>query len=1119
VNYLLSRFERLATRHPGWILIGSLVLTAVSLWAITGLTFSGDMTRFLPSQSPEVQRLNTALEQFEFADELYVFLEKEDAATSDQALTDFADRLGETLSSSDFFETVRWRLPDHAESYVRDVMMPNLPVFLGEEGFAEFLARLSPAAIESRVKRNMARLRRGAPQAEAKLIELDPLRLGFLLREVLESQKGSMDIDVASGYLMSGDHIGLLVIAQGADKAQNTDFSVQLMEKVHRLEQTVREAHPELENIRVSFAGGYAVAAEGQGTVRRDLTVTSTFSTIGVLALFFLVFRRIRAMHFVAIPLLLGLIWTLGFAAIAIGQLNIVSVVFAAMIAGLTIDFPIHLYSRYGHELRQGHAAETALRRTLAGTGPGVVTAAATTFVALSAVLFTRPPAFQELGLISGMGIVLCLLAMLTVLPALIVRFDRTPTPARMPLDLIAGSMTGLRIVTERFRVAILVLSAIAAFAAGWIMLSSGDGLQFESNLERLRILDEQTMPVQNRIVERFKGTFDPLLLVSTEQAESEAIERAWSNYRSLTSHLGGTLANIHGPFPYIVPGSVQEDRLSRLGELDLDEAAFAFESAARTAGFVWTDGYARYADWIRGFADLNIQSYARLDHPFISELRGRYFAGDNHTHVLQIAHPAMRLWERADRDRVLTELNAGLQENDAITGFTTILSHLEDTIKEDILRCTLGASGLIFFLVWMHFRNVRDWILALLPVLLGVLWTAAWMKAADIHLNHVNVMLFLLVIGIGVDNGIHIVHRSRERDASPEALFQVTGRAVFLTTVTTMLGFGALFFARHQLIHSLGEVILLALGIVLFASLVVLPAACLVFRAGSSPPEPVWCVLFNGLSATLPRAIVVRIARACTRCALPFLQSLRTTISDDLVRAGVPQTEAATRANGVILNYATYLVDYFYLARCRPETEERLFDPIPDGLLEPGQYIVVTPHVGNWELGILLLHRLNIPLTVGTAAAAGDPLERTRKRIRTATGTDTVHLDSELGLMGMLEPIRAGRSVALLFERPLPGAAISTEFLGRTAFLPLGPAGLARAADVPIVVIAIPLASTGRYTVDVEAIIHPNAEHASGDDRERMTLECARAVESLIRRYPDQWYNFGAGDTFVATP
>jgi hypothetical protein len=144
---------------------------------------------------------------------------------------------------------------------------------------------------------------------------------------------------------------------------------------------------------------------------------------------------------------------------------------------------------------------------------------------------------------------------------------------------------------------------------------------------------------------------------------------------------------------------------------------------------------------------------------------------------------------------------------------------------------------GIVLLLV----RRLKPTLLALLPMLLGGIWTLACMALLGLDFNMANLIILPLFLGIAVDNGIHMVHRMLEDTrAATSPLAHSTGKAIVLTSLTTMVGFGSLMVAHHNGIFSLGLLSTLAVGCSLIAAIVALPLVLHLFPGSViSPPAP----------------------------------------------------------------------------------------------------------------------------------------------------------------------------------------------------------------------------------------------------------------------------------------
>ena len=150
-----------------------------------------------------------------------------------------------------------------------------------------------------------------------------------------------------------------------------------------------------------------------------------------------------------------------------------------------------------------------------------------------------------------------------------------------------------------------------------------------------------------------------------------------------------------------------------------------------------------------------------------------------------------------------------------------------------------VAAVGIVLLLLLL-WRNIRDAALAAFPLALAALFTAAATVWFGVPLNFANVIVIHLLLGIGVDSSIHLVHRLRSSEVPSGNLLRTsTARAVLLSALTTAASFGTLALSTHPGLASLGRLLTLGLGTVLLANLVVLPAIAAVWGTRALQPVP----------------------------------------------------------------------------------------------------------------------------------------------------------------------------------------------------------------------------------------------------------------------------------------
>ncbi|MCH7623363.1 MAG: MMPL family transporter, partial [Nitrospinae bacterium] len=184
---------------------------------------------------------------------------------------------------------------------------------------------------------------------------------------------------------------------------------------------------------------------------------------------------------------------------------------------------------------------------------------------------------------------------------------------------------------------------------------------------------------------------------------------------------------------------------------------------------------------------------------------------------------PSVDFWDIDEREKFLTQLR---EVDPNVVGNAVHMFESSRLMKEGYVNGGIYAMAAIVIFVYLTFKKFKTTLFIFLPVVVGSLWTIGIMDLVGVRFNLANLVILPLILGIGVVNGIHIIHRYREEpDKSIPVLSKSTGQAVILSSLTTMIGFGSMMVADHQGIFSLGLVLTIGVGSCLVASITILPA------------------------------------------------------------------------------------------------------------------------------------------------------------------------------------------------------------------------------------------------------------------------------------------------------
>ena len=669
---------------------------------------------------------------------------------------------------------------------------------------------------------------------------------------------------------------------------------------VDRMRKLVAETRTEVPGLNVGLTGEPVLERDEMLQSQKDTTVASIVSLILCAIIFIYGYQETGRPVKATICLVVGLAYTLAFATLVIGHLNILTITFVPILIGLAIDFGVHLVTRYEEELRHGQNELQALTKAMVFTGQGIFTGAFTTAGAFLAMGLTNFKGIQEMGIICGGGLLICLVPMLTLLPALLLRGRQNV------LDHKLADQVDRRERIENLWLSRPVVVTLVTVGLCALSLSQFHKIFFDYNLLNMQSAGLPSVEFEEKLIyattNKVSGAdtnssgksvlFAAVVTDSLDQAvecekrirklstvadvdsiakflvenQTEKLRLIGEIKKSLSSldfapadahpvdisELSQSLWSLNG-YVGLAREAAQEEEATvaqKLGSLHdaierLRVEMFSGKPTERAARAGQLTAYQRalFEDFRDTFEALrNQDNRERLrveDLP--PALRDR-FVGVSGKHLLQV-YPRKNVWQRENQEAFIRELRQALDPHDTnspmITGTPVQLLEYTSLLKRSYEEAAGYSLIAIILLVLVHFRSVGSVILALLPVAVGSIWLGGIMGYFNIPLNPANIMTLPLVIGIGVTNGIHILNRFAE-ERTPSILAKSTGKAVLVSGLTTIAGFGSLALAKHRGIESLGYVMATGTATCMIAGLTFLPALLnLLLRRGQTTKQP----------------------------------------------------------------------------------------------------------------------------------------------------------------------------------------------------------------------------------------------------------------------------------------
>ena len=820
---LLLRLARMIDARPGKIAAVFLLAAAVSGAVVSRIPVRTNLLDVLPEGNPTIRAFRGFLEDFGMMDSLVRVVSSRER--SPDRLIQAVETIGEELAASPRIASVDYNLVRSGGRYVGE----HFPAYLDAGGVDRLSERLSPEGIRRQIRRNREVLLSPlSSPIDAERISGDPLNLREIVRESLLRRTVPKGIDLSTGYYMDANRTVALLMVRPRGSSRDTAFVAGLYREVAGIAAKVSGGSGTDAGIEVGLAGEYASAAEATGVIWRDMVLSFVSSFVLVLLLVYLAFRPpLAVLGVFVLTLFAALSWTLLFAYLLYGGLNIVTSIVAAMLIGLYVDYMILAYNRFDGELRGGKPPLQALEATFTDTGKALLSSAATTTVAFFSVVVTSFRGLHELGVVAGFGILFCLLSSFLVMGSLLSWLAKT-SPERIKAGRPGGLPTGwAERLTEGRSGSVLAVFSILLFLA----ILGAARTRFDAGIEAIGPVDSKVEKVQRVIGEKFGRKGEPLFLVARAEggrglaADFDALDLQGERWRR-----AGMVESFSSPSMLVPPPRFQVESRRLLsgaglpGRYDGAGLEKAIRREMEAQGMVPGGDLAAYASWIvhalaaDRVVDLN--GFARSGDP-----RAAYFFNASRNAIAAHLAPPGGRWTQGALTAMKEDVRA-LGPDFALTGPPLIFEEIRSSIVRENTLAAFLAFAANWIIVGIHFRRLRDAALVMLPVTAGSLLTVGAMGAIGIPFNFFNVAGIALVFGFGVDYGIYYMQSRRESPAGGAAeVLHRTGGSIALCAATTLASCGSLILSHYRGLASIGAVLCLGGVFCLLSTLLLLPS------------------------------------------------------------------------------------------------------------------------------------------------------------------------------------------------------------------------------------------------------------------------------------------------------
>ncbi len=784
---IFRHFYTFFSRRRLMLFIVAAVIIALSIVSIRNIKISEDIKSMLPDNQRDFTADFELLQHTPFMHKIIINLK--DKSNGDiKDLTEVADRLAAAMTPPLFTKVVTGpSINQDMDLY--NWMIKALPNLATDEDLEIIKSGLTTGHIRDQLTDYYNSLFSPEGWFTKNFITTDPLDLKTVGLKKLAFLNIIPNVRLQDNHFIDNDGNNVLLIAETDVDITDAGSAEKMLDQLN-----VRAGDILPQNIEISVLSAQNYTVANAETIKKDLFVVLTISSLSIVILFIFFLRSWRAF----------LVLLISFSSFSIALVSVsliyktvsaITIGFGSVLLGLSDDLSLHVY--FALRPRKAKDKNHDPSAIMAEVSRPVLFGGVITLCAFSLLLFSDLPGQRQLGTFSIIGVVASLAMSLILLPHM--------------MQASSGGKDAPGIILKKRK--IVHPSMVIGI---WILLLTGCAWQgrhisFNGDLNALNFIPRELHDVELMVKETWGDFRSSAMIFSEGQDVESALEINDTLFRRLSENIkDGEIISIAPILPSIKTQQANQKGWNDFWSRKEDQVRQILEEEGKALGF---SGNA----FDPFFSNLKISPAPILPEDLkvlgIKEvLDSMIISSEGKVSVLTLVPDTAEIKTLMERDK---DRLPGVR----FVSQTHFSEMIRNAISHDFIRFIIGAFFIIILLLVLLFRNIKKVLLSLIPVATGMIFMLGVMSWLEIPFNIFNIISTILIIGLGVDYGIFMVCKSSEEYEHD------TDTAVLLSGLTTVTGFGALIFARHPALHSIGITVLLGIGAAIPSAMFVIPA------------------------------------------------------------------------------------------------------------------------------------------------------------------------------------------------------------------------------------------------------------------------------------------------------
>ena len=774
--------------------------------------FEENITQFFPN-TKDSQNTIKVFDNLKIKDKIIIMLSSADTChrVEPDSLIEAAGRLQQTLTEKAEGTLIKGIFAQVDQSLIggtTDFVYEHLPLFLTDTDYQRFDSLLTEKGIQAIMQKNYTNLLSPAGIALRSYILRDPLGLGSEALKHLQDFQLEANYEIYDEHIFSKDGSTLLMFITPVFSTGSTGKNDEL---IKILEEELQHVQGESPTIRAEYFGGPSVGVYNARQIKKDTILTSSLALLIIIVFISLVFKRKRSIPLIITPVLFGGLFALFLIFFIKGSISAIAVGAGSAVMGIALSYSIHMLAHQNHV--------STVQQLIKEIAYPLTVGSFTTIGAFLGLIFTSSDLLRDFGLFASLALVGTTLFCLIYLP----HFLKGQADVKQGRVLrIIEKINAYSYEKNKWLVGGILLITI-------ICLFTSQKVGFNNDMMSLNYEPQHLKQSEEKLMQLFDSDEKTVLFVSVGKDMNQATETyAVTNQKLSALKNQGLIKDYASASQFLISPQEQQLRLKKWKDYWTDEKQQQIREQLETAAAEYRfrpGSFDPFYQWLnQPFGEYH---YTAQEDDLSGKLLNEWqTSADSITMLIS----QIRI---SDQNKETVYQNFSKAQDVVIFDRSYFANKWVSAINDDFYLILYISSFLIFFALWFSYGRIELTLMSFLPMLVSWVIILGLMGILGIEFNIINIILSTFIFGIGDDFSIFIMDGLQNKYRTGQKVLNSHKTAIFFSAFTTVVGMGALVFAKHPALQSISLISILGMIAVVLVAYTIQPLIFRFFIAG----------------------------------------------------------------------------------------------------------------------------------------------------------------------------------------------------------------------------------------------------------------------------------------------